>query len=135
MARDFKHLKFGVNIHTGIRPDVDPVTVALHAEQLGFDMVTLHEAMNHFHNMPSSTSLMKNTSAISGVHPIKYPVSSLWLGGIAALCSETENPLKVDLDGGTSCPIFFKIPLEQHEGYRYSPTCLPHRAAPSCKTE
>jgi len=25
MARDFKNLKFGVNIHTGIRPGVDPL--------------------------------------------------------------------------------------------------------------
>jgi alkanesulfonate monooxygenase SsuD/methylene tetrahydromethanopterin reductase-like flavin-dependent oxidoreductase (luciferase family) len=42
MARDFKNPKFGVNIHTGIQPDVDPVKEALHAEQLGFDVVTLH---------------------------------------------------------------------------------------------
>ena len=42
MARAFKNLKFGVNIHTGIQPGVDPVTEARHAEQLGFDVVTLH---------------------------------------------------------------------------------------------
>src|SRR5260370_7086002 len=42
MGREFKNLKFGVNIHTGIQPGVDPVTEALHAEQLGFDVVTLH---------------------------------------------------------------------------------------------
>ena len=34
MARDFKNLKFGVNIHTGIRPGVDPLAEALHAVSL-----------------------------------------------------------------------------------------------------
>jgi alkanesulfonate monooxygenase SsuD/methylene tetrahydromethanopterin reductase-like flavin-dependent oxidoreductase (luciferase family) len=47
MARDFKNLKFGVNIHTSIQPGVDPVTEALHAEQLGFDVVTLHRDALH----------------------------------------------------------------------------------------
>jgi alkanesulfonate monooxygenase SsuD/methylene tetrahydromethanopterin reductase-like flavin-dependent oxidoreductase (luciferase family) len=47
MARDFKHLKFGVNIHTRIYPGVDPVTEAQHAEQLGFDVVTLHGDVLH----------------------------------------------------------------------------------------
>ncbi len=47
MARDFKNLKFGVNIHTGIRPGVDPLAEALHAEQLGFDIVTLHGDVLH----------------------------------------------------------------------------------------
>ena len=42
MGREFKNLKFGVNIHTGIQPGVDPVAEAMHAEQLGFDVVTLH---------------------------------------------------------------------------------------------
>jgi alkanesulfonate monooxygenase SsuD/methylene tetrahydromethanopterin reductase-like flavin-dependent oxidoreductase (luciferase family) len=42
MAKESKSLKFGVNIHTGKQPGVDPVTEALHAEQLGFDVVTLH---------------------------------------------------------------------------------------------
>jgi alkanesulfonate monooxygenase SsuD/methylene tetrahydromethanopterin reductase-like flavin-dependent oxidoreductase (luciferase family) len=53
MARDFKHLKFGVNIHTSIQPGVDPVTEARHAEQLGFDLVTLHGDVLHGSN-PSS---------------------------------------------------------------------------------
>ena len=47
MARDFKNLKFGVNIHTGMQPGVDPVTEALHIEQLGFDVVTLHRDALH----------------------------------------------------------------------------------------
>jgi alkanesulfonate monooxygenase SsuD/methylene tetrahydromethanopterin reductase-like flavin-dependent oxidoreductase (luciferase family) len=47
MARDFKNLKFGVNIHTSIQPGVDPVTEALNAEQLGFDVVTLHGDVLH----------------------------------------------------------------------------------------
>jgi alkanesulfonate monooxygenase SsuD/methylene tetrahydromethanopterin reductase-like flavin-dependent oxidoreductase (luciferase family) len=50
MARDFKNLKFGVNIHTGIQPGMDPVTGALHAEQLGFDVVTLHGDVLHGNN-------------------------------------------------------------------------------------
>jgi alkanesulfonate monooxygenase SsuD/methylene tetrahydromethanopterin reductase-like flavin-dependent oxidoreductase (luciferase family) len=50
MARAFKNLKFGVNIHTGIQPGVDPVTEALHAEQLGFDVVTLHGDVLHGSN-------------------------------------------------------------------------------------
>jgi hypothetical protein len=41
------------------------------------------------------------TSAISGVHPIKYPVLSLWGGFVAALYSDTEKPLKVNLDRDT----------------------------------
>src|SRR5258708_27506843 len=47
MARDFKNLKFGVNIHTGIRSGVDPLAEALHAKQLGFDIVTLHGDVLH----------------------------------------------------------------------------------------
>jgi alkanesulfonate monooxygenase SsuD/methylene tetrahydromethanopterin reductase-like flavin-dependent oxidoreductase (luciferase family) len=50
MARAFKNLKFGVNIHTAIQPGVDPVTEALHAERLGFDVVTFHgDAMHGTH--------------------------------------------------------------------------------------
>ena len=47
MASDFKNLKFGVNIQTGIPSGVDPVTEALHAEHLGFDVVTLHHDTLH----------------------------------------------------------------------------------------
>ncbi len=47
MARDFKNLKFGVNIHTGIQPDMNPVVEALHAEQLGFEVVTIHRDVLH----------------------------------------------------------------------------------------
>jgi alkanesulfonate monooxygenase SsuD/methylene tetrahydromethanopterin reductase-like flavin-dependent oxidoreductase (luciferase family) len=50
MARAFQNLKFGVNIHTGIQSGVDPVTEALHAEQLGFDVVTLHGDVLHGSN-------------------------------------------------------------------------------------
>jgi alkanesulfonate monooxygenase SsuD/methylene tetrahydromethanopterin reductase-like flavin-dependent oxidoreductase (luciferase family) len=47
MARAFQNLKFGVNIHAGIQSGVDPVTEARHAEQLGFDVVTLHGDVLH----------------------------------------------------------------------------------------
>ena len=50
MAREFKPLQFGVNIHTAIQPGVDPMTEALHAEQLGFDVVTLHGDALHGNN-------------------------------------------------------------------------------------
>ena len=50
MTRDFKNLKVGVNVHTAIQPGVDPVTEALHAEQLGFDVVTLHGDALHGNN-------------------------------------------------------------------------------------
>jgi hypothetical protein len=41
MAMRFPSPLFGINIHTRMRPDVDLVAEALHAEQLGFDLVTL----------------------------------------------------------------------------------------------
>ena len=47
MARDVKNLKFGVNIHTSMQRDVDPVTEARHAEHLGFDVVALHGDVLH----------------------------------------------------------------------------------------
>lgn len=47
MVREFKPLQFGVNIHTRIQPGVNPVAEALHAEQLGFDVVTLHGDAQH----------------------------------------------------------------------------------------
>jgi alkanesulfonate monooxygenase SsuD/methylene tetrahydromethanopterin reductase-like flavin-dependent oxidoreductase (luciferase family) len=50
MAREFKNLRFGVNIHTAIQPGVDPMTEALHVEQLGFDVVTLHGDVLHGSN-------------------------------------------------------------------------------------
>jgi alkanesulfonate monooxygenase SsuD/methylene tetrahydromethanopterin reductase-like flavin-dependent oxidoreductase (luciferase family) len=42
MTKGFKDLTFGVNIHTSIQPGTDPLAEARHAEQLGFDVVTLH---------------------------------------------------------------------------------------------
>src|SRR5436190_23421416 len=39
--------RFGINIHTRMHPDVDLVGEALHAEQLGFDLVTLHGDVLH----------------------------------------------------------------------------------------
>lgn len=50
MTRDFKHLTFGVNIHTIIQPGVDPLTEARYAEQLGFDVVTFHGDTIHGSN-------------------------------------------------------------------------------------
>ncbi len=47
MVREFKPLQFGVNIHTRIQPGVNPVAEAQHAEQLGFDVVTLHGDAQH----------------------------------------------------------------------------------------
>jgi hypothetical protein len=41
MTVGFRTPRFGINIHTRMRPDVDLVAEALHAEQLGFDLVTL----------------------------------------------------------------------------------------------
>lgn len=34
--------QFGINLHTWIHPGSDPVAEARHAEQLGFELVTLH---------------------------------------------------------------------------------------------
>ena len=50
MVRDFQNLTFGMNIHTRIQPDVDPLAEARHAEQLGFDVVTLHGDVLHGNN-------------------------------------------------------------------------------------
>ena len=47
MAVGFPTPQFGINIHTRMRPDVDLVAEALHAEQLGFDLVTLHGDVLH----------------------------------------------------------------------------------------
>jgi len=44
---DFKTLRFGTNIHTTVRPSVNPVAEALHAEQLGFDILTVHHDALH----------------------------------------------------------------------------------------
>lgn len=44
---DFKTLRFGTNIHTTVRPGVNPVAEALHAEQLGFDILTVHHDVLH----------------------------------------------------------------------------------------
>jgi alkanesulfonate monooxygenase SsuD/methylene tetrahydromethanopterin reductase-like flavin-dependent oxidoreductase (luciferase family) len=47
MAVGFPIPQFGINIHTRMRPDADLVGEALHAEQLGFDLVTLHGDVLH----------------------------------------------------------------------------------------
>jgi len=47
MAVRFPTPQFGINIHTRMRPDVDLVAEALHAERLGFDIVTLHGGVLH----------------------------------------------------------------------------------------
>jgi len=47
MAVGFPTPGFGINIHTRMRPDADLVAEALHAEQLGFDLVTLHGDVLH----------------------------------------------------------------------------------------
>ncbi len=47
MAMYFKIPGFGTNLHTGVRPVVDVVAEALHAEQLGFDVVTIHRDALH----------------------------------------------------------------------------------------
>ncbi|HJZ46650.1 MAG TPA: LLM class flavin-dependent oxidoreductase [Roseiflexaceae bacterium] len=39
--------QFGINLHTRMRPDADVVAEALHAEQLGFDLITLHGDVLH----------------------------------------------------------------------------------------
>lgn len=47
MTLSFPTPGFGINIHTGLQPDEDPVAEALHAEQLGYDVVTLHRDAIH----------------------------------------------------------------------------------------
>jgi Luciferase-like monooxygenase len=47
MATYFKTPRFGMNIPTRMRPGMDPVAEALYAEQLGFDLVTIHRAVLH----------------------------------------------------------------------------------------
>jgi alkanesulfonate monooxygenase SsuD/methylene tetrahydromethanopterin reductase-like flavin-dependent oxidoreductase (luciferase family) len=47
MAVGFPTPQFGINIHTRMYPDGDLVAEALHAEQLGFDLVTLHGDVLH----------------------------------------------------------------------------------------
>lgn len=47
MAFYFTTPGFGMNLHTAIRPEVDPMAEALHAEQLGFDVVTIHRDVLH----------------------------------------------------------------------------------------
>ncbi len=47
MAVNFPTPRFGINIHTRMRPDVDVVAEALHVEQLGFDLVALHGDVLH----------------------------------------------------------------------------------------
>jgi alkanesulfonate monooxygenase SsuD/methylene tetrahydromethanopterin reductase-like flavin-dependent oxidoreductase (luciferase family) len=47
MATYFKTPGFGTNLHTGVRPEVDLVAEALYAEQLGFDVVTIHRDALH----------------------------------------------------------------------------------------
>jgi alkanesulfonate monooxygenase SsuD/methylene tetrahydromethanopterin reductase-like flavin-dependent oxidoreductase (luciferase family) len=42
MTSDLQNPRFGVNIHTAMQSEIDPVAEALQAEQLGFDLVTLH---------------------------------------------------------------------------------------------
>jgi alkanesulfonate monooxygenase SsuD/methylene tetrahydromethanopterin reductase-like flavin-dependent oxidoreductase (luciferase family) len=42
MSVAFRTPSFGINIHARLRPDLDVVAEALHAERLGFDLVTLH---------------------------------------------------------------------------------------------
>lgn len=47
MATSFQIPGFGINIHTWARPGMDPLTEALHAEHLGFDLVTVHRDVLH----------------------------------------------------------------------------------------
>jgi alkanesulfonate monooxygenase SsuD/methylene tetrahydromethanopterin reductase-like flavin-dependent oxidoreductase (luciferase family) len=50
MTSGFQDLTFGVNIHTHLQPGEDPLAAAQHAEQLGFDVVTLHGDVLHGSN-------------------------------------------------------------------------------------
>ena len=47
MTACFPTVQFGINIHTRLRPAADLLAEALHAEQLGFDVVTLHGDVLH----------------------------------------------------------------------------------------
>ena len=62
--------KFGITLHTAIRPGLDQVAEALDAEQLGFDVVTLHSDAIHgddpsFENWTLLAWLAAHTSRIS----------------------------------------------------------------------
>jgi len=61
---------FGITLHTTIRPGLDQATEALDAEQLGYDVVTLHRDSLHgdgpsFENWTLLSWLAAQTSRIS----------------------------------------------------------------------
>lgn len=61
--------RFGINLHTWMSPGSDPVAEARHAEQLGFDLVTLHRDVLHgtdpsFENWTLLTWLAAHTTRI-----------------------------------------------------------------------
>jgi alkanesulfonate monooxygenase SsuD/methylene tetrahydromethanopterin reductase-like flavin-dependent oxidoreductase (luciferase family) len=69
MTRDGPTPQFGINLHTWMHPGLDPVTEARHAEQLGFDLVTLHRDVLHgtdpsFENWTLLTWLAARTTRI-----------------------------------------------------------------------
>src|SRR5215472_10069601 len=60
---------FGITLHTAIRPGLDQATEALEAEQLGYDVVTLHRDAIHgndpsFENWTLLTWLAARTTRI-----------------------------------------------------------------------
>lgn len=69
MALDRKTPQFGINLHTWMHPGSDPVAEAHHAEQLGFELVTLHRDVLHgtdpsFENWTLLTRLAAHTTRI-----------------------------------------------------------------------
>ncbi len=61
---------FGITLHTAMRPGLDQVVAALDAEQLGYDVVTLHRDALHgddpsFENWTLLSWLAARTSRIS----------------------------------------------------------------------
>ncbi len=69
MTLNFPSPGFGITLHTGLRPDLDQATEALYAEQLGYDVVTLHRDTLHsedpsFENWTLLTWLAAHTTRI-----------------------------------------------------------------------
>ena len=74
MTRFFPSPGFGITLHTGMRPGLNQATEALDAEQLGYDVVTLHGDTLHgdnptFENWTLLTWLAAHTTRID-VAPI-----------------------------------------------------------------
>ncbi len=108
MAKYYKTPAFGVNIHTAVRPNVDPLAEALHAEHLGFDLVTIHRDVLHgtdpsFESWTLLSWVAARTSSIR-VAPVVLALPH-WHPAVLAKMAETldrlsEGRLVLVLGGG-----------------------------------